>query len=61
MVVASARGAVYGRGAPMEDRDFQEPYLTTLFRFIGVEDYAFVRADGLAMGPEGARPPFRTL
>jgi FMN-dependent NADH-azoreductase len=52
VIVASARGGIYAQGTPMEEMDFQERYLATLFRFMGVEDYAFVRAEGLALSPE---------
>jgi FMN-dependent NADH-azoreductase len=52
VIVASARGGIYAEGTPMEEMDFQERYIATLLRFMGVEDYAFVRAEGLALSPE---------
>jgi FMN-dependent NADH-azoreductase len=32
--------------------DFQEPYLRHMFGFMGIDDIAFVRAEGLAVSPE---------
>jgi FMN-dependent NADH-azoreductase len=52
VIVASARGNLYASGTPLESFDFQEKYLRTIFGFIGVEDIAFVRAEGIAFGPE---------
>jgi FMN-dependent NADH-azoreductase len=49
LVIASARGGAYGAGSPA---DFQEPYLKHLFGFLGVTDIEFVRAEGVAHGPE---------
>lgn len=52
VIVASSRGGLYAPGMPSEANDFQEPYLRAIFRFIGVEDFQIVRAEGLALGPE---------
>jgi FMN-dependent NADH-azoreductase len=52
VIVASARGGFYGEGTPLEALDFQEKYLRTVFGFIGVTDVTFVRAEGVAIGPE---------
>ncbi|HEY2481247.1 MAG TPA: FMN-dependent NADH-azoreductase [Caulobacteraceae bacterium] len=52
VVIASSRGGLYGPGTAQEALDFQEKYLRTIFGFIGVSDIAFVRAEGLAFGPE---------
>lgn len=46
--VALARGGRY-RDTPA---DSQVPYLSTVLRFLGMEDIRFVYAEGLAMGPE---------
>lgn len=51
VIVASSRGGVYSEG-PAMGMDFQEPYLRTLFGFLGVTDLEFVRAEGVAMGEE---------
>ena len=49
VIVASARGGVYGDASPA---DFQEAYLRQVFGFLGIRDVAFVRAEGVAMGEE---------
>jgi len=48
VIVAVSRGGVYQAGGPAEH---VETYLKAAFNFIGVEPQ-FVRADGIAMGPE---------
>ena len=48
VIVASGRGGVHS-GAPS---DFQEPFLTFLFGFLGIKDVEFVRAEGVAMSPQ---------
>jgi FMN-dependent NADH-azoreductase len=50
VVIASSRGGLYGPdGSP---NDFQETYLRAVLSFIGVTDIEFVRAEGLAYGPD---------
>jgi FMN-dependent NADH-azoreductase len=49
VVIASARGGAYGDESPA---DFQEPYLRHVFGFLGISDIEFVRAEGVAHGPE---------
>jgi FMN-dependent NADH-azoreductase len=49
VIVASARGSVYGEQNPA---DFQEAYLRQLFGFLGITDIEFVRAEGLGLSPE---------
>lgn len=51
VIIASSRGGVYSEG-PAAAADFQEPYLRTVFGFFGIRDVEFVRAEGVAMGPE---------
>lgn len=48
VIVAVTRGGVYQAGGPAEH---VETYLKAAFSFIGI-DAQFVRADGIAMGPE---------
>lgn len=50
-IVVVSRGGVYSEG-PAQAADFQEPHLRHLLAFIGVTDVTFVRAEGLALGPE---------
>jgi len=52
VLVASGRGGVYSPGGPMAASDFQEPYLAAVFRLLGIEDVEFVRAEGVALGPD---------
>lgn len=47
---------VTGRGSSMLDArydgyDHQEPYLRSVFRFLGIDDVAFVHAQGLSLAP----------
>ena len=51
VIVASTRGGVYSVG-PAAGLDFQEAYLKAVFGFFGITDVQFVRAEGLAMGPD---------
>lgn len=51
---------VTGRGSSMLDArydgyDHQEPYLRTVFGFLGIDDVTFVHAQGVALSPD-ARP-----
>jgi FMN-dependent NADH-azoreductase len=46
--VLIASGGVYERGTAMASLNFVEPYLRTIFGFIGVTDTAFVHAGGTA-------------
>ena len=52
VIIASSRGGLYTPGAPHRANDFQETYLRAILGFIGVEDVEFVRAEGLAFGPD---------
>jgi FMN-dependent NADH-azoreductase len=53
VIIVSSRGGIYSAG-PMKLMDYQETYLTAVFGFIGLSDVSFVRAEGIAMGPEAA-------
>ncbi len=52
VIIALSRGGFYGAETPMAAFDFQETYLRNTLGFIGVTDVAFVRAEGIAFGPE---------
>jgi FMN-dependent NADH-azoreductase len=52
VIIAIARGNLYGPGAPAAAFDFQEPYLRAVFGFIGISDVEFIRAEGIAFSPE---------
>jgi FMN-dependent NADH-azoreductase len=47
VIVASSRGGFYGSNTDGAALDFQEPYLRTIFKFIGIDQIEFVRAEGL--------------
>jgi FMN-dependent NADH-azoreductase len=50
-IVVLSRGGVYSEG-PAQSFDTQEPHLRNMLGFIGITDVTFVRAEGLALGPE---------
>jgi len=53
MVVITSRGGDYGPDSPFREYDFQEPYLRTIFGFVGIQDITFINAQPMdAMGPE---------
>jgi len=52
LIIASARGGFYGADTERAWLDHQEAYLRGFFGFLGVTDIAFIRAEGIAMGPD---------
>lgn len=52
VIVAVARGGLYGQGTPLRAIEHAERYLTDVFAFIGITDVEFVIAEGLNYGPE---------
>ena len=52
VIIASSRGGLYTSGMPFAANDFQETYLRAILGFIGIEDIAIVRAEGVAYGPD---------
>jgi FMN-dependent NADH-azoreductase len=48
-----ARGGVYTQG-PMQQLNFQDPYLRTTLGFIGLRDIEVITVEGVAFGPEAA-------
>ena len=52
VIIASSRGGLYAPGTPFAANDFQETYLRAILGFIGIADIEFVRAEGIAYGPE---------
>jgi FMN-dependent NADH-azoreductase len=52
MVVVASRGGDYSPGSPGQASDFQEPYLRTVFGFVGITDITFLIAQPMNMGPE---------
>ncbi|MDK3159592.1 NAD(P)H-dependent oxidoreductase [Kamptonema cortianum] len=47
MLVFTARGGAYHAASPFAVYDQQEPYIRTVFGFIGITDITFVHADGI--------------
>ncbi len=52
MVVITSRGGDYSRDSASRSYDLQEPYLRTVFGFVGITDIAFIIAQPMDMGPE---------
>lgn len=52
VIVASTRGGVYSTSEGGRAMEHQESYLQTVFAFFGITDVRFVRAEGVAMGPD---------
>ena len=52
MVVAASRGGDYPTGSKF---DFQETYLRTIFKFVGITDFSMVIAQPMDMGRELAK------
>jgi FMN-dependent NADH-azoreductase len=52
VIIASSRGGIYAPDTAMAAMDFQETYLRAVFRFIGIDNVEFVRAEGVAFGPQ---------
>ncbi|BBD65402.1 NAD(P)H dehydrogenase (quinone) [Nostoc commune NIES-4072] len=49
-VIITARGADFSATSPYAAYDFQEPYLRTIFGFIGLTDIQFINANSLNEG-----------
>ncbi|MCV0441008.1 MAG: NAD(P)H-dependent oxidoreductase [Hydrogenophaga sp.] len=52
VIVALTRGGVYSASDAGRAMEHQETYLQTVLGFFGITDVRFVRAEGVAMGPE---------
>lgn len=52
VIVVSTRGGVYSTSEGGRAMEHQESLLQTVLGFLGVTDVRFVRAEGVAMGPE---------
>ena len=52
VIVAVSRGGVYSTSEGGRALEHQEGFLRTIFGFMGVTDLRFVRAEGMAMGPD---------
>jgi FMN-dependent NADH-azoreductase len=47
ILIATARGSDFRPESALAAIDFQEPYLRTIFNFIGITDIQFIHANGL--------------
>lgn len=52
VIVASSRGGFYSGELQIAFLDHQENYLRSIFGFFGIDDVTFIRAEGIALGPE---------
>ncbi len=52
LIVALARGGVYGPGAPAASAEHVQSYLRAIFGFLGITDPEFVLVEGIAAGDE---------
>ena len=52
VIVALGRGGVYSTSEGGRAMEHQESYLSVVFGFLGITDVRFVRAEGVAMGPD---------
>jgi FMN-dependent NADH-azoreductase len=52
VILAIARGGLYGPGSPAQSFEHAETYMRTVFGFIGITDLQVVVAEGLAAGPK---------
>jgi FMN-dependent NADH-azoreductase len=52
VILALARGGMYGAGTPAASYEHGESYMRVVFGFLGVTNLQAVVAEGLAIGPE---------
>jgi FMN-dependent NADH-azoreductase len=52
--ILTARGGFYTGGSPDSGMDYQENFLRSYFRFLGIEDVSFVHAEGQGIDTETA-------
>lgn len=60
VIVASTRGGMYSSSDMGQAMEHQESYLKVIFGFMGITDVNFVRAEGVAMGPEAKAKALET-
>ncbi|MBD2385037.1 FMN-dependent NADH-azoreductase [Cylindrospermum sp. FACHB-282] len=51
-LVITSRGGTFPPGTPYAAYDLQEPYIRTIFGFIGITDVTFIHADSLSLGDD---------
>ncbi|GAA1930664.1 NAD(P)H-dependent oxidoreductase [Microbacterium aoyamense] len=52
MIVVTSSGSDYSAASPLHSLDHFEPYLRTIFGFVGISDVTFVHAHGVDISPE---------
>jgi len=53
MFIITSRGGDYSPESPFRSYDYQEPYLRTIFGFVGITDITFINAQPMdALGPQ---------
>ena len=52
MICVTSRGGDYTQGTPMQAFDFVEPYLRTIFNFVGITDISFINAQPMDVSLE---------
>lgn len=50
MIIVTSRGGSYEAGTPQAAYDHQEPYLRTVFNFVGITDITFIHAQPMDAG-----------
>ncbi|HIJ64677.1 MAG TPA: FMN-dependent NADH-azoreductase [Candidatus Hydrogenedentes bacterium] len=55
LLVIAARGGAYRPGMATNRLDYQEPYLRTMFGFMGIVDISFIYAENLMSAEEACR------
>lgn len=60
MVCITTRGGDYSAGGPMHSYDVQEPYLRTIFGFVGITDVQYLHAQPTDVTPELREAAIRT-
>lgn len=51
-LVITSRGGAFRPGTPSAAYDLQEPYIRTIFGFMGIIDFTFIHADSLSLGDD---------
>lgn len=60
VIVALTRGGVYDNASGLSSADHQEPFLRTVFTFIGIQTIEVIRAEGLAISSEHRKQALET-
>jgi len=58
MLIITSRGNEYGNHDPLGNYDYLEPYLKTIFGFIGIKDIIFVDCEGIGLGVDIRKKAF---